>query len=70
VFLEGMKEIEGVHDNITPSKQIEHVVVDEAMNDNEFVKGDNRIFLKERLVEDVESESTSNFSSKEKFVPP
>jgi hypothetical protein len=64
VFLEGMKEMEGVHDNITLSKQVKHIVANEAMNDDELVKDDNCIFFKERPTKDVESEFTSIFSSK------
>jgi hypothetical protein len=45
-------------------------VVNEAVNEYELLKVDSCISLKERLVKDVESESTSIFSSKEKFVPP
>ncbi len=71
MFLEGTKEIEGVHDNRPLSKQVEHVVVDEIMNDDELVKDANPISLKERLTEDVEGdESTSNFSSEEEFTTP
>jgi hypothetical protein len=41
------------------------------MNDDELVKDANRISLKERPSENVEGdESTSNSSSKGKFVPP
>ncbi len=43
VFLEGTKEIDGVHDNTPLSKQVEHVVVDEVVNDDELVKNANRI---------------------------
>jgi len=43
VFLEGTKEIEGVHDNTPLSKQVEHVVVDEVVNNDELVKNANRI---------------------------
>jgi hypothetical protein len=50
VLLEGTKEVKGVHDNRPPSKQVEDVVVDEVMNDDEFVKDVNRISLKVRLV--------------------
>ncbi len=71
MFLEGIKEVKGVHDNTPPSKQVEHVVVDEVMNDDELVKNVNRISLKERPVEDMEGdESTSNSFSKEEFVAP
>ncbi len=63
--------MEGVHDNRPPSKQVEHVVVDEVMNDDELVKDANRISLKERPTKDMEGdEFTSNFSLEEKFVPP
>jgi hypothetical protein len=62
VFLEGIEEVKGVHDNKPPSKQVEHVVVDEVMNDDELVKDANLISLKERPTEDVEGdESTSKF---------
>jgi hypothetical protein len=37
VFLEGTKEVKGVHDNRPPSKEGEHVVVDEVMNDDELI---------------------------------
>jgi hypothetical protein len=68
VFLEGMEKVEGVHDNRTPSKQVEHVV-DEVMNDDELVKDANPISLKERQMEDMEGdESTSNSSSEEEFA--
>ncbi len=68
VFLEGTKEVEGVHDNRPPSKEGEHVVVDELVINDELVKDVNRISLNEKLVEDMEGdESTSNFSSEEKF---
>ncbi len=71
MFLEGTEEIEGVHDNTPPLKQVEHVVVDEVVNDNELVKNAERISLKERLEEDVEGdESTSNSFSEEEFVTP
>ncbi len=49
MFLEGIEEIEGVHDNTPPLKQVEHVVVDEVVNDNELVKNAERISLKEKL---------------------
>ncbi len=64
-----MKEIEGVHDNTPPSKHVKHVVVDEALNEDERVKNNNGISLKERPIEDVEGESTSNSSLEETFVP-
>jgi len=71
VFLEGTKEVEGVHDNTPPLKQVEHVVMDEVVNDDEVVKNANRISLKEKPVEDVEGdESTSNSSFEEKFAAP
>jgi len=63
-----MKEIEGVHDNRSPSKQVEHVV-DEAVNEDELVMYDNPISLKERLAEDVEGESASNSYLDKEFVP-
>ncbi len=53
VFIEGIKEVEGVHDNRPPSKGGEHVVVDEVVNDDELVKDANFISLNERLAEDV-----------------
>jgi hypothetical protein len=49
MFLEGTKEVEGVHDNRPPLKEREHVVMDEVMNDDELVKDANPIFLKETL---------------------
>ncbi len=69
MFLEGTKEVEGVHDNRPPLKHVKHVVVDEALNEDELVKDDNRISLKEKPVEDVEGESTSNSLEEETFVP-
>jgi hypothetical protein len=70
VFLEGTKEVKGVHDNRPPSKEGEHVV-DEIVNDDELVKDANPISLKERLAEDVEGdEFTSNSSSEEEFATP
>jgi hypothetical protein len=69
VFLEGTKEV-GVHDNRPPSKEGEHVVVDEVLINDELVKDVNLISLKERPAEDMEGdESTSNSSSEEKFAP-
>jgi hypothetical protein len=69
VFLEGTKEVEGVHDNRLPSKEGKYVVVDEVVNDDEIVKDANPISLKERPAEDVEGdESTSNSSSEEDFA--
>jgi hypothetical protein len=69
VFLEGTKEVESVHDNRPPSKEGEHVVVDEVVIDDELVKDVNPISLKERPTEDVEGdESTSNSSSEEEFA--
>ncbi len=69
VFLEGMNEMEGVHDNKPPSKQVEHVV-DEVMNDDELVKDANYIILQESPAEDMEGdECTSNSSLEEEFVP-
>jgi hypothetical protein len=38
VFLEGTKEVEGVHDNRLPSKEGKYVVVDEVVNDDETIK--------------------------------
>ncbi len=69
VFLKGTKEVGGVHDYRPPSKQVEHVVVDEVVNDDEIVKDVNLISLKERPTEDMESdEPTSNCSSEEDFA--
>ncbi len=69
MFLKGTKEVEGVHDNRPPSKEGEHVVMNEIVNDDELVKDANLISLKVRPVEDVESdESTLNSSSEEKIV--
>ncbi len=69
VFLEGTKEVEGVHDNRPPLKEGEHVVVDEVVNDDELVKDANLLSLKERPTKDMEGdESTSNSSSKEEFA--
>ncbi len=73
VLLEGTKEVEGVHDNTPLSKQVEHIVLDEVVNDDELVKDANHIFLKEKPVEDVEDvegyEFTSNFFSEIFFAP-
>ncbi len=67
MFLEGTKELKGVHYNRPPSNQIKHLV-DEVVNDD--AKDVNPIPLKEKLVEDVEGgESTSNSSSEEEFPP-
>ncbi len=69
VFLDGTKEVEGVHDNRPPSKEGEHVVLDEVVIDHELVKDANPISLKERPAEDVEGdEFTSNSSSEEEFA--
>ncbi len=69
VFLEGTKEVEGVHVNKPPSKEGEHVVLDEVVNDDELVKDANPISLKERPAEDVEGdEFTSNSSSEEEVI--
>jgi hypothetical protein len=38
MFLEGMEEVEGVHDNKPPSKQVEHIVLNEVVNYDELVK--------------------------------
>ncbi len=55
MFLEGIEEVEGVHDHTPLSKQVEHVVV----NDDELVKNANHISLKERPAKDMEGvEST------------
>ncbi len=64
------KKVKGVHHNIPPSKQVEHVV-DEVVNDDELVKDANPISLTERPVKDVEGdEFTSNFFSEEEFATP
>jgi hypothetical protein len=69
VFLEGIKKVEGVHHNKALSKQVEHVVVDEVVNDDELIKDANLISLRERPTKDVEGdESTSNSFSEEEFV--
>ncbi len=71
MFFKEMDEMKGVHDNKPPSKQVEHVVLDEVVNDNEIVKDANCIFLKEKPSKDTEGdESTSNSSLEEEFVPP
>jgi hypothetical protein len=71
VFLKGTEEVEGVHENRPPSKQVKHVVLDEVMNDDELVKDANHISLKEKPVEDMEgNESMSNSFSEEEFDPP
>jgi hypothetical protein len=46
VFLERTKEVKGIHDNKTPSKQVKHIVVQETMNEDEFVKVNNCKSLK------------------------
>jgi hypothetical protein len=69
MFLEGMEEVEGVHDNKPPSKQVEHIVLNEVVNYDELVKDANHISLKERPTKDVEGdESTLNSSSKENLL--
>ncbi len=71
VFLEGTKKVEGVHYNRPLPKQVQHVVVDEVVNDDELVKDVNPISLNEGSVEGVEGdESTSNFFSEEEFATP
>jgi len=70
MFLKRTKEIKGVHDNKPPSKQVIQIVLNEVVNEDEFVKFDNCRSLKERPMEDVEGESTSNFSLEEKKFPP
>ncbi len=71
VFLEGTKKVEGVHHNRPLPKQVEHVVVDEVVNDDELVKDANPISLKEGSAEGVKGdESTSNSSSEKKFATP
>jgi hypothetical protein len=52
VFLKGIEKV-GLHHNRPPSKQVEHVVVDEVVNDDELVKDANPISLTERPVEDI-----------------
>ncbi len=52
MVFERAKEVKGVHDNRPPSKQVEHVV-DEAVNDDELVKDDNCIFLKEMNLDQI-----------------
>ncbi len=70
VFLEGTEEAEGVHDNTPLSKQVEHIVLDEVVNDDELVKDANHTSLKEKPVEDVEGyEFTSNYFSEIFFAP-
>jgi len=60
-----------VHHNRPLPKQVEHVVVDEVVNDNELVKDANPISLNEGLAECVEGdESTSNSSSEKEFATP
>ncbi len=69
VFLEGTKEVKGVHDDRPPSKEEEHVIVDEVVNDDELVKDANPISLKEKPTEDVKGdEFTLNSFSEEEFV--
>jgi hypothetical protein len=51
-----MDEVKGVHDNKPPSKQVEHVVLDEVVNDNEIVKDANCISLKEKPLKDTEGD--------------
>jgi len=48
VFLGRTDEMEGVHDDRLPLKQVQHFVVDEIMNDDEPIKSANRISLKEK----------------------
>jgi hypothetical protein len=62
--------VEGVHDNRPLSNQVEHVA-DEVVNDDALDNIANHIFLNERPLKDVKGdEFTSNYSSKEKIVPP
>ncbi len=69
MFLEGTKEMQFVHNNKPPSKQVEHIVVDAIVNDYELVKNVNRLSLKERPTEDVEGdEFTSNSSLEKNFL--
>jgi hypothetical protein len=68
VFLEGTKEVKGVHDNRLPSKEGKYVV-DEVVNNDEIVKDANLISLKGRPTEGVEGdESTSNSTWEEDFA--
>jgi hypothetical protein len=46
VFLERMEGVKSVHDNKPFSNQVEHIVVDEVVNDDELVKDVNHISLK------------------------
>ncbi len=41
MFLEGTEKVKGVHYPRPPSKEVEHVVVDEVVNDDELVKDAN-----------------------------
>jgi hypothetical protein len=69
IFLEGMEEVKGVHQNRPPSNQVEHIV-DEVVNDDELIKDVNPIPLKERPAKDMEGdEFTTNSSSEEEFAP-
>jgi hypothetical protein len=71
VFLEGTKKVEGVHHNRPLPKQVEHVVVDEVVNDDELVKDVNPISLNEGPIEGMEGdEYTSNSSSEKEFATP
>ncbi len=71
MFLKGTKKVEGVHHNKPLPKQVQHVIIDELMNDDELVKTFNPISLNEGSVEGVEGdESTSNSSSEEEFATP
>ncbi len=66
VILERTKKVEGVHDSRPPSQQVEHVVVDEVVNDDELVKDANCIYLKKRPTKDVEDDESTSNSSLEK----
>jgi len=67
VILVRIKKVEGVHDNRPPSKQVEHVVVDEVVNDDELVKDANCIYLQKRPTKDVEDDESTSNSSLEKI---
>jgi hypothetical protein len=71
VFFKRTEEVESVHENRPPSKQVKHFVLDEVVNDDELVKDANHISLKEKVMEDMEGdESTSNSFSEDEFAPP
>ncbi len=68
MILEGTKKVEDVHNNRPPSKQVDHVVVNEVVNHDELVKDANCIFLKERLAKDVEGDESTSNSYLEKYI--